>query len=388
LSQADTIAGLGTRADYVAVVPNVSPSQARLSAEETAVFACVGRAAQIQEVISRSGFSEPKTIAVLLSLRAKGVIAPAKVAKSASVDAAMSEAVDLDEARKKEILDLERVLDSANHYDVLGLRPGASAEQVKAAFYEASRRYHPDRYFGKNLGSFRARIDHIFKRLSEAQTVLTDDAKRSAYLKAHPELAVDSAPRPKTPEEERRDAERRARFAKHPYLAKASRVSELVQRAKAHIEKKEFGHAYSALSLAAQADPKNAEIKALLEDAKANNEIDRAKNALKKGSQLELEGNLEQALAEYRMGASHSAEAAAKATRLILKLNHEAREAKLVAERAVELDSKNVDYRLLLASVLLACDLKALARRQFDEVLKLDPSNAEAKKHLKKWWPF
>ena len=32
--------------------------------------------------------------------------------------------------------------------------------------------------------------------------------------------------------------------------------------------------------------------------------------------------------------------------------------------------------------------MKAMARKQYEELLKIDPENAEAKKQLKRRWPF
>jgi AmiR/NasT family two-component response regulator len=32
--------------------------------------------------------------------------------------------------------------------------------------------------------------------------------------------------------------------------------------------------------------------------------------------------------------------------------------------------------------------MKAMARKQFEELQKIDPENAEAKKQLKRRWPF
>ncbi|VDK24677.1 unnamed protein product [Anisakis simplex] len=43
-----------------------------------------------------------------------------------------------------------RALSSArpllNHYDTLGIEPDATSKQIKAAYYELSKKYHPDRH--------------------------------------------------------------------------------------------------------------------------------------------------------------------------------------------------------------------------------------------------
>lgn len=406
MSQTDTIVGLGARTDYVAPAPNVDPS--RLTADEGQVLASIGRAAQIQELLRRSTLGEPKTIALLLALRAKGAIVPARVHKPAGSDApvtaAMAEEVDLDPARKQEILDLERMIDSANHFEVLGLSPGAAPDEVKRAFYDASRRYHPDRYFGKNLGSFKGRIERIFRRLSEANQVLTDPEKRSAYLKANPTLASPASarsspssggtaapPRPKSAQELERDAERRSRFARHPYLAKSGRVAGLVAKARENMEKGEFGQAYNDLHVASQMDDKNVQVKELLAQVRKKNEALRRQEELKRGEEAERRGDLQAALLAYRAASTidpSDGRAAYLTARTMLRLSQDAKEIRPFAQRAVDADAGNADYRVVLGEVLLEAGLKDLAQKHFERALEIDPDHAGAKKHVKKWWPF
>ena len=100
----------------------------------------------------------------------------------------MLEQVELADALKAEILELEAKLETTDHFALLGLPPGTDAATAKAAYFKLSRRFHPDRYFRKNLGSFKLRIERIFKALSKAHQALTDPQKREAYLDAHPWL--------------------------------------------------------------------------------------------------------------------------------------------------------------------------------------------------------
>jgi GWxTD domain-containing protein len=51
-------------------------------------------------------------------------------------------------------------------------------------------------------------------------------------------------------------------------------------------------------------------------------------------------------------------------------------------ERALRLDSKNVQYQLSMAKLFLKKGIKGAAKRRFKKVLKLDPGNAEAYYHL------
>jgi curved DNA-binding protein len=62
-----------------------------------------------------------------------------------------------------------------NYYELLGIEAGASAEEIKRAYRQLARRYHPD----LNPGDKAA--EDQFKRLSEAYAVLSDTDKRSRY---------------------------------------------------------------------------------------------------------------------------------------------------------------------------------------------------------------
>jgi len=60
-----------------------------------------------------------------------------------------------------------------SYYDLLGVKPTASPEEVKSAYREAARRYHPDR-----LGSADS---HLFVLVGQAYQVLSNPARRAAY---------------------------------------------------------------------------------------------------------------------------------------------------------------------------------------------------------------
>jgi curved DNA-binding protein CbpA len=311
----------------------------------------------------------------------------------------MPELVDLDPARQKEISDLEKAQEGKDHFALLGLKPGAPVEDVKQAFVEAALKYHPDRYAGMNLGTYRARIERIFRRISEAHSVLSNPEKREAYLRANPRLRGGPAPAavPAQPEEplagdEERRAERQARLTRHPYLARTHRLTELLTRGKAAIARGDFEKAFADLNQVTNLDPKNREAMSLLAEVRKKHDEQRSKLEMQRGLELEKQQDLPKALECFRKASSldpQHAEAAFKAAKLAKALGMEWNEIRLHAQRAVDVAPDMVAYRLLLASVLLEGKAGNLAKRHLEAVLKLDPKNAEATALLRKSrWPF
>jgi curved DNA-binding protein CbpA len=93
----------------------------------------------------------------------------------------LDEEVDIELGRRRQILDLFYRLDSVTHYQLFDVTPSADKKLIKSAYYGVVGTYHPDRYFGKKLGSFKAKLEKIFARLTEAYDVLTRPPSRAEY---------------------------------------------------------------------------------------------------------------------------------------------------------------------------------------------------------------
>src|SRR5206468_6251827 len=60
-----------------------------------------------------------------------------------------------EQAARKLLLEARERFRDANHYQVLGVKHGADADTVKAAYFEAAKRFHSDAFSGMELGSAR-----------------------------------------------------------------------------------------------------------------------------------------------------------------------------------------------------------------------------------------
>jgi len=88
---------------------------------------------------------------------------------------------DLDLDRKRLILDTFHRLENYTHYQLLKVPTFAEKKDIKAAYYSVVAVFHPDKYFGKNLGTFKPKLEKIFSRITEAHDTLTRANRREEY---------------------------------------------------------------------------------------------------------------------------------------------------------------------------------------------------------------
>lgn len=116
----------------------------------------------------------------------------------------LDEDVDIDPKVRTYVLEMHGRLKGLSHYEALGVSRQADVKAVKRAYFNAVGMIHPDRYFGKQLGSFKPKMEQIFARLTDAYDTLLSTEKRARYdaalgravasPSAHPAPAIPRAP--------------------------------------------------------------------------------------------------------------------------------------------------------------------------------------------------
>lgn len=302
-------------------------------------------------------------------------------------EAALAEDVDLDPERRRQILLAEASLERWTHWEALGIPWNAPAAAAKDAYLERAKVFHPDRYGGKRLGTYRARLEKVFRRMAQARDALAEDGGRAAYARKTASATEFARMEARRLEDERRAEERRARLAKqNPLVARVARVQEFVQRGKAALAEGRFAGAANDLSLALGLDPKNAELAALAADARKKAAAAKASDLFHEGLEAELVGNYAAALQRYRdaleldpayaRAAAHAAKAAVATGDLA--------SARALAAAAVKSGPRSGPAHEALAVVLEAEGNKREARKELERALELDPGLDGAKERLRK----
>ncbi len=115
------------------------------------------------------------------------VVAPKRANASTSgrsqryPEAELDEDVDIDRDHRRQVLDLFYDLDDLDHYTLLGLTREADKKTIKRAYYDLAGRLHPDRFFRKQLGSFKSKMEVVFAKITTAHDTLTSKEDRAEY---------------------------------------------------------------------------------------------------------------------------------------------------------------------------------------------------------------
>lgn len=110
--------------------------------------------------------------------------------------AALAEEAELEDRERRRILAMARLAHGRDPHALLGVPQTADARTLKLAYFQLSKEIHPDRYYGKRLGSFAMRMSAVFDATSRAYARLTTpDRGRAA---AQEQGASDQ---PQTPQE-------------------------------------------------------------------------------------------------------------------------------------------------------------------------------------------
>jgi curved DNA-binding protein CbpA len=93
----------------------------------------------------------------------------------------LEELVELDLDRRRTILDTYYRLDELNFYALLGVGVDADKPAIRNAYFALSKVFHPDTLFGKELGSYKSKMEAVFRRLTEAYDILAKKRTRDEY---------------------------------------------------------------------------------------------------------------------------------------------------------------------------------------------------------------
>lgn len=363
---------------------------------------------------------------------------PPSPAKSAEP---VAEEIDIDEARQAQIDDLHGRLDSLSHYQLLDVSPTADKKAIKEAYFRIIPIFHPDKYFGKRVGSYKKKLERVFERLTQAYEVLTRAQKRAEYdsylvtrratrafdavlssipppppSEKQPTIVESVAPAERTTLPARApssvEPERRRRFADRILSTKPAapptpapklppdqaldglrRLLAPRREAKAAQQLERFRvagerafadgkwvSAVNALRIALSLVPEDDRLRELLDEAENKAAAELASSYQARASYEEKNQNWEEAARSYQRVAAGRPDDPApleKAAQCLLRSSADPRQAVTLARRATQLAPKVVSCRLTLARAYEAADLINSAMAELERAKELNPKDPE-----------
>ena len=234
----DFVEGFGRLDDPVKLVGNADFSQLSLSAHEGFVLSRVDGSTPAKLLCEITGLGRDITLEILKGLRNKGVIvlgneppvqprtatppkgAPARSAPSearsstpgqgtqtttkaatkkpvadptdvdesaltdeqrAALDQDEADGIDLKRDIRIKLLAIFPKLSDLTFFQLLGVSTDADGKAIRRAYFKRSKQFHPDRYYTKNCGPYKAMLAAVFKQVSAANEFLQDEEKRNQY---------------------------------------------------------------------------------------------------------------------------------------------------------------------------------------------------------------
>jgi len=328
---------------------------------------------------------------------------------------------------------------SGDIYSVLGVSPAADVKYIRKVYYELSRSWHPDQFYRRDIGAYKQKLEDIFVGINRAYTILTDPRRRSDYDNEHGgEARADASPAPRRPgsEEERSGYQASAEAMEHEVAFRADRgarkdkdkakdlatqkvltattrrrrrrgripgmekVHEQVMarlgKARRHFRTAEreaaegnFVAAASNAYMAMTFDPEEPRYRAVWEEYDPKGRSQLAQQHIQLAESAMSYHNIKAAVYNYQKACAAgppTAEPYFQLANLLVQSDEDRdeREIMKLLRRSVELSPRSTPMRLALADFYVEQGLLANARREFEEVLRIEPGNGDAKAGIKR----
>ncbi len=271
-------------------------------------------------------------------------------------------------------LDLEKL----TYYELLGLSPMATTDEIKKAFYNMTKEFHPDKFFRGDDEEIRERLQMIFARINDAYRLLMNHQKRAEY-----DRDLKAVEKPFTPEVTPPPAPPR----KNPFMESVLKAKRLFEGAVEEIKRKNYAGARQNLRIASTIDPFNKKYSEAMSKLGKFENIEKAKTYHQAGLEHESEGRHKEAARLYREAMLLDADNSLYYTRLA-KITFEQDgnpdAAKKLVQKAIELNPGDPEPYLILGKVFLEKRQANAAVAQFEKGLKIAPAHKEMARELKR----
>lgn len=166
----------------------------------------------------------------------------------------------------RRVQQVHQLLDQLSYYQLLGLEPSATSEQLRTAYFELSLEFHPDRFLLLRSGDIKEKIYKIFRRVNEAYSVLADERRRAAYDQSALGIAPTPPPVAPPPPRVQPEASRAPADQRFEVITQTAQAKRFVQLAHTAYKTEVYDDARLFLLIALGLEPTNASLRRALEE--------------------------------------------------------------------------------------------------------------------------
>jgi len=282
------------------------------------------------------------------------------------------------EFRRAALILLDNI-DQKSPYDILDLHRHSTTHDIKVQYLALSKKFHPDRFFRKQLGPYKQRLDLIFTWIQRAYALLKDPHEREK---------IDRMREFKDGQKSKsKDQILKSIRNIDPNIERVGKAERYFQQGQESERARDYLNAYNSYALAYQLNPERLNFQDAME---AIRPMMMKQKAVQK---------LEEAKAAFQLSCSDDC---LKLCDEALKMNPDLPEAQVLWARVIidtrKLDefpsarerllrarammSKSAEAPFLLGKIALMLGDKKSAKKEFEEALKRDPQHPSAKKLL------
>ncbi|MEK6325107.1 MAG: DnaJ domain-containing protein [Acidobacteriota bacterium] len=152
----------------------------RLIPLESYILSRIESPTSVREVGELSGLVDVDAHRAVCALVAAGFLKVLDHDKGEE-DPATREAEESLERFREDVIRRLHFFTSADYYEVLGVTRQATTAEIKTAYYDLAKKYHPDRYHQRDSGNLRNKLEALFASITQAYETLSQPAQRAAY---------------------------------------------------------------------------------------------------------------------------------------------------------------------------------------------------------------
>jgi curved DNA-binding protein CbpA len=152
----------------------------RLIPIESYVLSRIESPVVVSEVGALSGIADEEAHRAVCALVAAGFLRLEGDNKE-EAEEQVRESDELTDRLREEVARKLHFYSSADHYEILGVTRQATTSDIKAAYYQLAKKFHPDRHRNTEHSDLRGKLESLLSLITQAYDTLSEAPQRAAY---------------------------------------------------------------------------------------------------------------------------------------------------------------------------------------------------------------